>query len=794
MKTVRLRKTITLTAFLLAFACLMSSIRLTLSAQSQSRAQRGQEKSKEQKTQEPDTQRPDTLRPDTLRIDTELVQIDLVVTDKQGKLVSDLKREDFQILEDGKPQTVSHFSVGTSGRQATWLRTGQQPASGSKRNVPAPQPTFTAGRYLVLAVDDMHLAAGSLMQTKQALNKFIDQQVGISDQLALVTTTGALGMYQQFTTDREAVKRAVNRLFSAERKATSQFDMPRITPYQAELIDMNDTDALELAVQELMRELQMDRRMATSMAQQRARMIIQMNTSFTVTTLATLENMIRGLRDLPGRKIIVLLSDGFLLGGFQNGRHYDVRRITDAATRAGVVIYSLDTRGLVAVPPSMDASQRGFGDIGALAGARARIENGSIDAERDGMFALAKDTGGDAIFNNNDINAGLQKVLNDTETYYLLAFEPTVSYRDGRFRKIEVRIPSRPELKVRTRKGYFAPDDRAAEKENRAVAKAEEKDKQKTPEKLAKDQQSAAAAQVREGIGALYPLRGIPVELAASFINTPKDGSALEVVAHIDAAAVKFAQVGDRHQATIELVGMIFDEKGKSVETFGDKLSMNLKPASLENTLSNGITYTKQLKIKPGYYQVRFVARDDNNKLKGQIGSASSWIEIPDLEKKSLTLSSIFFPAGSEDANPVATAQPQNGNSNGKAKDDSVARHPAVVYRRFKRSGSFDFMIFAYNAKLNEKGATDLAIQTQIYAGDKLLLATPLKNFADTNKQFQMPGSGPANVGQSDLERLPYLARLSLGTFEPGNYELRLLVIDRNAKSSAKQVVNFIVE
>lgn len=776
MKTLRLRGKFIIATMLVALACLLSPLLLQPSAQSQNRQDKGRE--------------PTAQDAATVRIDTELVQIDVVVADKQGKLISDLKREDFQILEDGKPQAVSHFSVGTSGRQATWLRTEARPADGNKRNAPPPQPTFTAGRYLVLAVDDMHLAAGNLMQTKQALNKFIDQQVGTSDQLALVTTTGALGMYQQFTTDREAVKRAVNRLFPAERKATSQFDVPRITPYQAELIDMNDPDALEIAVQELMREMQMDRRMATSQVQTRARMIIQENTSFTVTTLSTLENMIRGLRDLPGRKIIVLLSDGFLLGGFQNGRHYDVRRITDAATRAGVVIYSLDTRGLVAMPSSMDASQRGFPETGALAGARSRIENSSIQAERDGMFALAKDTGGDAIFNNNDINAGLQKVLNDTETYYLLAFEPTVSYRDGRFRKIEVRIPSRPELKVRTRKGYFAPDDKAAEKETRAVAKAEEKDKQKTPEKLAKDQQSAATAQVREGISALYPLRGIPVEMATNFINTPKEGSALDVVTHIDAATLKFTQVGDRYQATIELVGMVFDEKGKSVETFGDKLAMNLKPASLENTLKNGITYTKQLKIKPGYYQVRFVARDDNNKLKGQIGSASSWIEVPDLEKKLLTLSSIFFPAGGEDLSLATAVPPQNGNSTGKAKDDSVARHPALVYRRFKRSGSFDFMVFAYNVKRNDKGATDLAVQTQIYAGDKLLLATPLKNFANSVKQPQVSG-GDIPL---DPERLPYMARLSLSSFEPGTYELRLLVIDRSAKTSAKRVINFTVE
>lgn len=771
MKTFRQRKHFTTAALLLAF---VGSLFLLPAAGAQ-------DKTKSQKPQ-PGQQSQDA---DTLRIETELVQIDVVVTDKQGKLVKDLKRDDFQVIEDGKSQSITHFSVGTAGRQATWLPVGPKPPGNDKRPVPAPpaSPVFNAGRYLVLMIDDLHLAPGNLALAKQSLTKFIDQQIGVTDQTAMVTTSGAVGMYEQFTADREVLKRAVNRLSVRQRNVTSSMDVPRITPYQAELIDMNDPDALELAVQELMRRDHMERPQAVSLSQGRARQIIAENNSITLGTLGTIENITRGLRDLPGRKIIVLLSDGFLLGSFNDGRHFDVRRITDAATRAGVVIYSLDTRGLVAMATTMDASQPGFADPGPLAGARIRIESSSIEAERDGMFALAKDTGGEAIFNNNDINAGLQKVLNDTETYYLLAFEPLTSYRDGRFRKIEVRLPSHPELKIRTRKGYFAPDDKAAEKEARVAAKAEEKDKQKSPEKLAKDQQAAATAQVREGFSALYPLRGIPVEMVTHFINTPKDGPSLDVVVHIDATTIHFNQVNDRHQAVIEMVGAVFDESGKSVDGFSDKLSMNLKQASLENTLRNGVVYAKQLKIKPGYYQVRFVVREDGVK---QIGSASSWVEIPDLTKKSLALSSIFFPAA--ETNPGIMQQNQgpnlkNGSTN-KIKEDSVARYPAQVYHRFKRKGSFEFMIFAYNAKLNEKGAADLAVQTQIYSGDKLVLATPPRNIQETN-------SGQAAVNS---EGFPYLARLSLDSFEPGNYELRLLVIDRNAKVSAKRAITFTVE
>ena len=133
----------------------------------------------------------------------------------------------------------------------------------------------------------------------------------------------------------------------AGRTAASNSDIPRITPYQAELIEDGDSDALELAVQELMARQNLDRRMATSESQSRARMIIQENNNLTTITLSTIENIVKDLRGLPGRKVLVLVSDGFLLGGQRNGVHDNIRRITDAATKAGVVIYSLDARGLL---------------------------------------------------------------------------------------------------------------------------------------------------------------------------------------------------------------------------------------------------------------------------------------------------------------------------------------------------------------------------------------------------------------------------------------------------------------
>ena len=713
---------------------------------------------------------------DTVRVETQIVQVDVVVTDKQGKLISDLSRDDFQVYEDGRPQSLAFFSVGTVARPASWLRTESRPVT--TESAPARATTeLSAGRHIVLAVDDLHLAPGNLMQARQALLKFIDQQMAGDDRVALVTTSGTLGMYEQFTTDRAALQRAINRLSVQDRSVNTTLDIPRITPYQAELIERNDRDALQIAVQELIARTGMPLNMAVSEVQAKARAIVAQNVAVTTATLGTLENVIRGLRELNGRKIIVLLSDGFLLGlGSFQGREFEMRRLTDAATRSGVVIYSIDTRGLVAVIPGGDASQPGgFFDP---TGTRSRIESASVEAQRDGLNALAQDTGGFAVFNNNDLNLGLQKILADNETYYVLAYEPETVWRDGRFHKIEIKIKGRPELKVRTRKGYLAPDEKAERKAAEKAEKEAEKLKSQPPEKQEKTAREVRIAQIRAALGSLFPLRGIPVDLNANFLNAPETGSVALIEARIETSALKFDLRADRAHATIEVVTIVYDEKGKPISDGVDRLNMKLRPETLEHLRRTGIIYNKVVSLKPGFYQVRLAVREEGA---SQPGSASQWIEVPDLGQKKLALSSIFLSYGPQDLKQsVAAAQASAPNPETASPQ---SQRPAPIARRFKRDESFDFTIYAYNARTDNKGASDLVLQSQIYSGNKLIFATPVKKI-DAPEQSKAKESVP----------VPYAARLALKDFEPGAYELRLVVIDRLAKASTKQSVSFTVE
>ena len=312
----------------------------------------------------------------------------------------------------------------------------------------------------MLAIDDVHMEFSSLVRFRKALERFLEEDLRPEDQVALVTTSGASALSQEFTADRAVLRQTLSRL-SAQGRRAEWTGVPHITEYQAELIEGGDPLALDAAVQEILQAgTFQDVASAEQEARAKARGILAEAVYNSRLTLETLESLCRGLSGLTGRKTLFFVSDGFLTGlAARGGAGFDIRRIADAGTRAGVVVYALDTRGLVASPPGASAAsplQVGPSTAGMIEAMRRRSE----DAVREAMNALAADTGGFLVENSNNLRAGLREMLKDTETYYVLAYEPTNTKRDGSFRRIDVRLPGVRDVKVRTRSGYFAPDDR----------------------------------------------------------------------------------------------------------------------------------------------------------------------------------------------------------------------------------------------------------------------------------------------------------------------------------------------
>ena len=337
----------------------------------------------------------------------ELVRIDVVVKEERGRPRTGLRREDFAVFEDGKPQTIVQFQAFARPARRSRRRRLRPSPPGTWRREGEPQ---LPARYVVLVIDDVHMEFESLVRVRKALERFLDEDLRPEDQVALVTTSGASALSQEFTSDRAILRQTLSRL-SAQGRRPDWTERPHITEYQAELIEAGDPMALDAAIQEILADgIFQDAGSAEREARSRARIVLAEAVYNSRLTLEALESVCRGLSGVTGRKALFLVSDGFITGlSAGSGLSFDMRRIADAATRAGVVVYALDTRGLIGLPPALRAESL---DVvrPATAGIIEIMARRSEEGMRAAMNAIAVDTGGFMVENSNDLRAGLRTI------------------------------------------------------------------------------------------------------------------------------------------------------------------------------------------------------------------------------------------------------------------------------------------------------------------------------------------------------------------------------------------------
>jgi VWFA-related protein len=694
------------------------------------------------RAQAPEAPKPELLVPTSV----EVVRLEVVVTEKRGRPRAGLRREDFAVLEDGQPQPIVQFQAFARPQSVSTLP--PSPPAGTEEDE---AETLLPARYVVLAIDDVHMEFESLSRVRKALSRFLEEDLRPEDQVALVTTSGASALSQEFTSDRAVLQQVLSRL-SAQGRRSEWSDVPYISEYQAELIENGDSMALDAAAQEILQAgLLLDVGSAEEAARHKSRAILAEAVYNARLTLEALESLCRGLSGLTGRKALFFVSDGFVTGlSARSGTGFDIRRIADAGTRAGVVIYSLDASGLRSAPLAAGAAslrRPGPATLGTVEAMRQRSE----DATRHALHALASDTGGFLAESSNNLRAGLRELLKDTETYYVLAYEPTNTRRDGGFRRIEVRLPGQRGLEVRTRSGYFAPDDRRPG-EGPGTAEAEVR------------RAEQRRAEMHTALSSLAPLAGIPVRLSADFVSLDPGVTEVVVSGSVDVSKLPFVRLRDRRQATVEAVALIHDEAGAVAATLPtERSAMDVADADYEQLRRDGLPYQKAVSLKPGRYQVRLAVREDAT---GLLGSAWQRLEIPDLAPGRLTLSSLFLlrEGGAADAASGPEAAP--------------ALQSAQALRRFGRTESLYFQLYAYNPRRDASGAIDLASQAEVLRGGSVLGTAAPEPMTEGE-----PG-GPVS----------HVSRIRLQRFEPGDYELRVTVTDRSAGAMAMRAVHFTIE
>jgi VWFA-related protein len=669
-------------------------------------------------------------------VQTELVRIDVMVSDKSGRPQLGLTAQDFEVLEDGVPQRVSQFR-SFAAPSAGAVEASTPAAPGADAPAAAALPEAPPHRLVLLAVDDIHIETGNLMRLKKTLDRFLERDVPPEDLVGLVTTSGALS--HPLTTDRNAVRVAVSRLSAQSRRAAPVAGAAHITDYQAEMIELGDPEALRAAVEEI--EAARPSPNAEAEARALARVVLSEAVADARATLATLDAVVRGMADLPGRKVLVLCSDGFLTGLSTGGlAAFDIRRITDAGTRSGVVVYGLDSRGLQANTPGPSASSRRM-VLPGIVGARERVAQAGELAIHDAMHALASDTGGFLQAFTNDFGGALRKIVHDTDAYYLLAYEPTNSRHDGAFRKIEVRVPRLKGARVRHRKGYLAPDANAA-----AAGDVTAGGGAVPP---------ASVDPLRAALSSTDPADGLTVGLSADFASVDGTTSQLAVSGHVDLRDVPFTRSGGRHLATLDVAASVFDEAGTQVQVLPvERAPLDLDDASHALALRNGLQFQRAVPLPPGRYRVVLAAREAD---RGTIGKATQWAEVPDLADGRLALSSLFL-------------KKQEGAAAGS--QQASAKAPALrnvqANRFFRPQDSLSLEFFVYRG--GEPSRAGLVSSTELWQDGRLLSASRAEALAPRD------GAGRPRA---------HTRKFALGAFPPGSYEVRVVVLDEQGTEAS---------
>ena len=691
------------------------------------------------------TPKPAKPQDDVVRVYTELVQTDVMVFDKEGKFVNGLTRDNFQLLIDGKPKPIEAMEQIMAGSDEESQLAAARGATGINLKRPVP---LDRGRIVFFFVDDFHMDLAGMVATKKTIAAFIEKEMGQNDQAAIASATGQIGFLQQLTSDRMVLRLALDRL-KPKTFSLRDGDRPPMSEYEALLIDQMDRDVVDFFITETMRlNPGINRDAAAGIVRARSQAMVSQGIRLNQNTLSSLARMVQTARDLPGRKVLFFLSGGFLLENRRGDTISKMREITNAAAKSGVVIYSMDTRGLVA--SVHDASvERPFDPSGRL----AFLPNRELAAAQDGLNALAADTGGKALFNTNDLKKGLAPALKETSTYYLLAWKPdAASQKRGRFRNLEVKLVDRPDLTVRVRKGFFDLDPTPPPT---AAKSANPKEKEKP---------ISAPAKLRESIAAPYPERALPILLSADYYDVADKGPMVSTAIQMPGEFLVFGEQPDgKIQAVVDVTGVFYDDKGVPKSNFIERIVTTAPNLEAIKSYGNDITFTYPTKLLPGLYQVRVAARDDKS---GKTGSAHAWIEIPDLAKKKLTMSTVLL---------GERTQGMMTNVSGPGGVSPVALSAS---HRFRRESTLRFLIFAYNTVFSPTDQKpDAAVQVQVIRDDQPVITTALRKI-NTD-------------GVLDLLRLPYAAEIPLSELLPGRYLLQVTVIDRVSKESASRQTHF---
>jgi VWFA-related protein len=531
-----------------------------------------------------------------LRVSSDLVRIDIEVTDKSGKPIKGLRRDQFTITDDGKPQAISSFSfsdiesIETAGTDDA--RPIVVPVDNDGPNTPssaAASDQLRDRRLLVLFFDLTSMQPDDLIRAHDAGEKFVKNQMTKADVVAVVAFSTKLTVLANFTNDHAILEKAIARL-----SATSSSDLanPLYAAAANGEYDVQEYTGAAFTPDET-----------------------EFNVFNTDQKLAAVEGLANVLGGIPGRKALVEFTGGITQTGEEN--RTQLRAATDAANRADVSIYSIDSRGLLAAPPGGDVTTNAATGTSMFAGASVFHQTDQREDSRDTLATLSTDTGGKAFFDLGDLSEALPKIQQDNGGYYLVGYNLGADVkRDGRWRTIHVKVNATG-ARVRYRDGYYAPRDfQHLEKEDRAQ-------------------------QLADAVNSDNPIVELPVAVETGMFRLSDQQTYVPIAAKISASALDWAEKHGQRLAEFDFAVQVRAmPAGQTVAELHDTTQVKLDAERFQEINKKNLLYQGGVVLAPGNYKLKFVARENDS---GKIGTFEQDLSVPASQPGKMVLSSVIL-------------------------------------------------------------------------------------------------------------------------------------------------------
>jgi VWFA-related protein len=519
----------------------------------------------------------------TFRTETDIVLVNVTARDRDGKLVKDLKSEDFTVLEDNKAQKVSSFDTeNTDAMPATQIEQTKlldlKPAAPQNRTSNADY--FKDRRAIILFFDLSAMQPDEIERAVTAANNYVDKQMAPADVVAVVSLGSSLTVNQDFTSDKDSLRKALDHLNvgAGEGFESGSTGTTEGTSDTGQAFTVDDTEY---------------------------------NIFNTDRRLEALRAIASRLASVNQKKSLIYFSSGMERTGIEN--QSQLRAATNAAVRANLSIYTMDIRGLQALVPGGEAQQASLRGTAPYSGRSTQNQLNSNFSSQETLVTLAGDTGGRAFLDSNDFGRVFRGVQEDTASYYVLGYHSTNTARDGRFRRITVKV-NRPGVKLEFRRGYYAPADfRHTAREDRE-------------------------RQLEEELDSELPTTDLPVYLSTAYFRVAENRFYVPVSVVVPGSEIPFLRSQDQDKATLDVIGVVTDEGKRPVSQIRDTVKLTI-PTATEVRRKN-VQYNAGLTLISGNFHLKLVVRENET---GRMGSFETDLTVPAFTNRTLKMSSVVL-------------------------------------------------------------------------------------------------------------------------------------------------------